>query len=275
MNDKMRTSDEIRLEAWNILRGNHLVAQFLFVFFAMSLILGFVQQLWMDAAVSMGIQSWSMFLEAKTKAGLSGLDLSVPSRTIAWRMTGASAFEIFIGCILQGITAFGFAGLFLRAAKGDSSRWFLRAFGGFTRPLGLAGLYFRLNLQIFLWSLLFLVPGIIAFYRYSQAWNLKVENPDWSAGKCLAESCRMMKGNLWRLFCLDCSYWKPITLLLLGILVGSILIFFGTALVRVAVMLLWIVCLWGGFTLAAYMSTGQAVFYLGLKNGTNSTEDKL
>ncbi|MBR4938402.1 MAG: DUF975 family protein, partial [Kiritimatiellae bacterium] len=42
--------------------------------------------------------------------------------------------------------------------------------------------------------------------RYRQAWYLKARNPDWPASKCIAESCRMMKGYKWKAFALDFSF---------------------------------------------------------------------
>ena len=49
--------------------------------------------------------------------------------------------------------------------------------------------------KIFLWTLLFIIPGIIATIRYSQAFYVMVDHPEYSALKCVAESCRIMNGN--------------------------------------------------------------------------------
>jgi len=325
----MRTSDEIRTEAWMRLRNGGWAMKALLVVLVMSVIFGIVGKALNDAAVSIGIQTWGMFLQTMVDMALSsGLNLAVPSRAVALRMTGASAFKLFVDCIIEGICVFGICGLFLRAAQGDMSRWFARAFGGFARPLGVAWLYFRYNLQIFLWTFPFAViavgfaegfrwlcgwssvpalswpfaryvlmllvsativgvPAVIVVYRYSQVWNLKNENPDWTAGQCLATSCRMMKGNLWRRFCLDCAYWKPITFLLLGALVALCLvgldalallggdIGISRSVIRLLSgvgALLWIFCLWGGIVLVAYMAIGQALFYLDLKAADASKE---
>jgi len=251
------------------------VARFLIVWVVLMAFCGLVRYAWDAAVVKMGIQTWTMFLQAKAEKVASGLDLTVPSRAIAVSMTEASAFEAFMTCILSGIFGFAAAGTFLRAAKGVREHWFRLAFGGFKCPLDVAWLYFRLMLQITLWSLLFVLPGVMAYYRYCQAWNLKVENPDWSAGKCLAESARLMDGHKARRFALDMSYWRPITWLLLGLLTMVVCRVFQPvlgALGGAIAFALSIACMWGTAVLAVYMSIGQALFYLGLTDGPARSE---
>lgn len=58
---------------------------------------------------------------------------------------------------------------------------------------------------IFLWSLLFFVPGIIAAYRYSMAVYLLVDHPEMSPMDCIRESKRLMTGHKGELFKLDLS----------------------------------------------------------------------
>jgi hypothetical protein len=75
------------------------------------------------------------------------------------------------------------------------------------------------SLFIFLWSLLFIIPGLIAAYRYAMADYALCENPEMGVRDALRESSRMMKGNKWRLFCLDLSFigWTLLSLLTCGI----------------------------------------------------------
>ena len=95
----------------------------------------------------------------------------------------ATAFQMFITFIFGGIAVYGITCVVLKAAKEDERGWCRDSMGGFVRPLGVAWLGFVLFVRIFLWSLLLLVPGMIATYSYSQCWNLKVEHPDWGASK--------------------------------------------------------------------------------------------
>ena len=76
-------------------------------------------------------------------------------------------------------------------------------FGLFFRVLWLAILQ---GLFVFLWSLLLVVPGIIAAYRYRQALYLLLDHPEKSAWQCLRESAALMRGHKWELFVLDLSF---------------------------------------------------------------------
>lgn len=55
---------------------------------------------------------------------------------------------------------------------------------------------------------------IVPFYRYRFLWLVKASHPDWGAGRCLLACRQLTDGQKLRSFYLDCSYWKPITLVL-------------------------------------------------------------
>lgn len=67
-------------------------------------------------------------------------------------------------------------------------------------------LRFRMAAQVFLWSLLLIVPGIVAAYRYAMAPYLLAEHPELTAGEAIEHSKALMQGNKWRLFCLNISF---------------------------------------------------------------------
>lgn len=74
-------------------------------------------------------------------------------------------------------------------------------------------------LFVFLWSLLFVIPGIIAGYNYAMTGYILAENPELSARAAIEKSKSMMYGNRWRLFCLRFSFigWDILCMLTLGI----------------------------------------------------------
>jgi len=57
-----------------------------------------------------------------------------------------------------------------------------------------------------LWSLLLIIPGIIASYSYAMTGFILAEHPDMTASEAITASKRMMSGNRWRLFCLQISF---------------------------------------------------------------------
>ena len=77
-------------------------------------------------------------------------------------------------------------------------------FLGFEHFLKALGLFFFMNLFICLWTLLFIVPGIIASIRYSQAFFILADDPSKGIRQCMDESKAMMKGNKSKYFLLYC-----------------------------------------------------------------------
>lgn len=75
------------------------------------------------------------------------------------------------------------------------------------------------GLYIFLWSLLFVIPGIVATYSYAMTRYILAEHPELTASEAIERSKEMMEGNRWRLFCLEISFigWALLTILTLGI----------------------------------------------------------
>lgn len=63
-----------------------------------------------------------------------------------------------------------------------------------------------IEIFIVLWTLLLIVPGIIAYFRYSQAYFLMRDHPEWSAMECIRESKRLMNGNKAKLFTTTLSF---------------------------------------------------------------------
>lgn len=84
------------------------------------------------------------------------------------------------------------------------------------------GLFFKFllldilrNIYIFLWSLLFFIPGVIASYRYSMAVYILLDNPEYSVSECIRLSKEMMSGKKLELFVLDLSFigWFILTII--------------------------------------------------------------
>jgi uncharacterized membrane protein len=86
-------------------------------------------------------------------------------------------------------------------------------------------------LKTLAWTLLFVVPGIVAAYRYRMAPYIMAENPDISATEAIEQSKQRMSGNKSRLFYLDLSF---IGWYLLAALTGGIGYVFLTPYVKAA-----------------------------------------
>lgn len=81
------------------------------------------------------------------------------------------------------------------------------------------GLRLLMGLFVFLWTLLFIIPGIIASYRYAMAPYIMAENPDIGILEAINRSKQLMDGNKWRLFCLILSFigWGILAVFTCGI----------------------------------------------------------
>ena len=74
-------------------------------------------------------------------------------------------------------------------------------------------------LYTFLWSLLFIIPGIVAGFSYAMTEYILAENPDLTPDEAIQASKSMMMGNRWRLFCLQFSFigWDILATLAFGL----------------------------------------------------------
>lgn len=71
-----------------------------------------------------------------------------------------------------------------------------------------------------LWSLLFIIPGIIAAISYSQAYLIALENPDIDPMEAIRKSKELMKGHKMDFFILNLSFmgWMILGIFTLGLL---------------------------------------------------------
>ena len=97
-----------------------------------------------------------------------------------------------------------------------------------------------MGLFVSLWSLLLIVPGIVAAYKYAMAPYILLEDPDCTAMEAIRRSKQMMDGHKGELFSLDISFigWVLLSILTLGI---------------------------GGLFLTPYTAAARAVFYRSLQ----------
>ncbi len=104
------------------------------------------------------------------------------------------------------------------------------------------------SLYIFLWSLLFIIPGIVAGYSYAMTDYILAENPDMTASEAIDRSKTIMYGNRWRLFCLEFSFigWNILAFLTFGI---------------------------GNLWLTPYIQAATAAFYRDITSGSIETEN--
>lgn len=145
----------------------------------------------------------------------------------------------FISLFVIGPFSLSFAIIFLRVFHGEEVKagMIFEGFNNYGRSFVTGLLYM---IYILLWSLLLIVPGIIAYLSYSMVFFILAENPEMSATDALRKSKEMMMGHKNQLILLQLSFlgWIMLGILSLGI---------------------------GLFWVMSYMETAYAVFYQNLK----------
>lgn len=70
-----------------------------------------------------------------------------------------------------------------------------------------------------LWTMLFIIPGIIASFSYSMTFYILADHPEMDVMDAIQLSKEMMRGHKWQLFCLQLSFigWNILAAFSLGI----------------------------------------------------------
>lgn len=127
---------------------------------------------------------------------------------------GSGFLGIFISilaALLSTVLTAGFT-LYCMAIRRGERAEYLTLFDGFSFVGKLILLELIIAFFVFLWSLLFFIPGVIAAYRYSFALFNLYENPGIGAMEALEMSKRQTLGYKSQLFMLDLSYFGWILL---------------------------------------------------------------
>ena len=124
-----------------------------------------------------------------------------------------------ISLVITGPLTLGLVVVFSKLIKGEKAE-IANVFDGFKNFVNSFLLYILNSIFTFLWSLLFVIPGIVMSYAYSMSYYILKDNPELSANEARKQSIEMMRGNKWRLFCLDFSFigWALLSILTFGIL---------------------------------------------------------
>jgi uncharacterized membrane protein len=212
------SNKELMADARAVLSGNWGMA-----------ILGYV--LYFILVMSFSLFMFSSVIFVSAVSSLSGINPAVALQSM-------QVFANLVELLVSGAFVVGFMGFFLGIAQEGEARIEL-LFIGFRRFFTSFGVYFFYTLFVALWTLLLIIPGIIAVFRYAMAFFIIADDGECGPLEALDRSKEMMKGNKWKLFCL---HWR----------------FFGWAVLCSLIPIGW---LW----LVPYMKTSFAKFYEDVK----------
>lgn len=125
---------------------------------------------------------------------------------------------LLYGVFVGHVVGTGMRGWFLRYSRGENAS-FGELFASFRIYLPVVAANFLRSLYTFLWSLLFVVPGIVKSYAYSMTDYIIYENPNLSANQAITLSRELTRGAKWELFVLDLSFigWNLLSALTCGL----------------------------------------------------------
>ena len=124
------------------------------------------------------------------------------------------ALSIFLGSVI----GLGYARFNLNLVDGKEAAY-ADLFGYFPHWKNAVVARLLKNVTVILGFLLLIVPGLLASYNFALVEFLLAENPDLPAKEALARSRFLMRGNRWRLFCLEFSFigWQILSSFVWGI----------------------------------------------------------
>ena len=168
--------------------------------------------------------SWVISLLSEFITGATAADLSqLLGREISFPTLGLSPMMVtFISILLALISQILSAGyvIYHQGVRHGKTMPYATLFDGFTFVGKIIILKILVFAYTFLWSLLFVIPGIVAAYRYRFALYNLCENPQLSPSEALRMSKAQTRGYKWELFKLDLSFlgWSILCVLTLEIL---------------------------------------------------------
>lgn len=217
----MRSSKEIREEAWSLLwKKNHIWKLF---------------GVWI-------LQTIILLVVVLTLSALTGFN------------ENAEGLIQLVGNLFQAVIALGLSAALLGIVRGEEGKVLSDSFFGYLYPfraffaqmavsfvilawvflplavtvaLAARALETRTTLHVIGAMMFYLFSIIIAFtvsYRYRLLWFIKADDPSSGAFAAIKRSAKMMDGHKWRLFKLDMSYWLAALWILVPI-VGWIIFF--------------------------------------------------
>lgn len=98
-------------------------------------------------------------------------------------------------------------------------------FQGFDNFVTALGAYLLIVVFVILWSLLLIIPGIVAALSYAMTFYILVDEPEIKADRALEKSKRLMYGYKWKLFFLCLRFFLLALLCVLTLGIGFLWLF--------------------------------------------------
>jgi uncharacterized membrane protein len=118
--------------------------------------------------------------------------------------TGGLVLAVVIAIVTPVLTT-GFMSYCLKINRNQDTDY-TDIFEGFTLLFKIVAISIVITVIVILWSLLLIIPGIVAAYKYRQAYYILLDAPEKGVMQCIRESGLLMYGKKMELFLLDISF---------------------------------------------------------------------
>lgn len=131
---------------------------------------------------------------------------------------------VIIRLIIGYAVEVGVRKFFIRSSEGDSDMHYLLYGFKDKRYLSILKTMFVRDVYLFLWTLLFIIPGIIKSYSYRMVPYILADNPEISGKRAIELSREMTRGQKGSIFMLDLSFIGWYLLGVLALFVGTLFV---------------------------------------------------
>ncbi|MBE6995651.1 MAG: DUF975 family protein [Ruminococcaceae bacterium] len=143
--------------------------------------------------------------------------------SLLFAAVAAAVIWLIVTVVISGAGKLGYAIFNLNLVDNKEVR-FSDLFSQFHRLGAGFCMNFLRALYTALWTLLFIIPGIIKSYSYAMTPYILAEHPEMTASEAITASRRMMDGNKWRLFCLSFSFIGWVLLCVLPMMIAVMIV---------------------------------------------------
>ena len=143
--------------------------------------------------------------------------LSLLVALVTGALTALPIAGIFVAIVIAGPLSLSWASIYLNVIRKNKSPIIEDLFTGFSSRNFLRGIVGMIYYEIFvlLWSLLFVIPGIIKSISYSQMFYLMIDDPKLEAGDAQKKSMALMRGHKLEYFLLQLSFFPWFLLIII------------------------------------------------------------
>ena len=205
----MLKSKELRAKAWESLKGKYWMA------FVVTLVTGLIGSIG-NTFITFG-QELSAVLGLVDPAEMDST-MALGALVLNGVVIVAAIIGFLFALFVTSPLTVGLCNYFIKNT--DSKPSFNDAFSGFKVKYGRnIGTLLLVGIKTVLWSILFIIPGIIKTYEYAIIPYILADDPEISSKDAFKKAKQMMTGNKWRLFKLEFSFigWFLLCVLTLGI----------------------------------------------------------